>query len=158
MSSKHTDIFGIEPLKLGGNGPSSSGPSNVQLALLSDPFFNYTVWYPAQYISVDSSNKSYSTGFWNNLASYTPSAASEVLSRFTVKFSEAPPVAVNISIWVKPLGSFEYDTGIVIPINPVAEFGQNLTDTITLNAGDEIKFTTDNVITVQWVVICATRQ
>jgi len=158
MSSKHTDIFGIEPLKLGGNGSSSSGPSNVQLALLSDPFFNNTAWYPGQFISVDSSNKSYSTSFWSNLASYTPSSTSEVLSRFTVKLSAPVSVATNLSIWVKPLAGFEADTGIVIALNGGDLFGQNLTDTITLNAGDEIKFTTDNYISVQSVVIYATRQ
>lgn len=158
MSSKHTDIFGIEPLKLGGNGSSSSGPSNVQLALLSDPFFNNTAWYPGQFISVDSSNKSYSTSFWNNLASYTPSSASEVLSRFTVKLSAPVFAAANISIWVKPLAGFEADTGIVIALNVGDIFGQNLTDTITLNAGDEIKFTTDYYIFAQSVVIYATRQ
>lgn len=139
-------------------GPPPASPSNVMLACLSDPFFNNTQWYAAQFISVDSMNKSYSTGFWSNIGSYTPSAASETISRFTVHLSAGVSTATNISVWVRPLGGAEYDTGIVIALSGGDAFKQNTVDTIVLNAGDEIKFTTDTFIWVQNIMIYATRQ
>lgn len=133
-------------------------PSNVMLACLSDPFFNNTQFYSGQWISVDSMNKSYSTAFWSNIGAYTPSAASETLSRFTVHLSAPVSVATNITIWVRPLAGIEYDTGIVIALNAADAFKQNLVDSIVLNAGDEIKFSTDTFISVQNIMIYATRQ
>ncbi len=139
-------------------GPIPSGPANVMLACLSDPFFNNTQWYPSQFISVDSMNKSYSTGFWANIGSYTPSAASETISRFTVHLSAGVSTATNISVWVRPLGGAEYDTGIVIALSGGDAFKQNTVDTIVLNAGDEIKFMTDTFVSVQNIMIYGTRQ
>lgn len=144
-------------------GPPPASPSNVMLACLSDPFFNNTQWYSGQFISVDSSNKSYSTSFWSNIGSYTPSAASETLSKFTVNLGAgAVSVLSHISVWRRPLGGVEYDTGIVITLDPMVpnglSFSQNLVDTLVMNAGDEIKFTTDTYIGVQNVMIYATRQ
>lgn len=139
-------------------GPPPASPSNVMLACLSDPFFNNTQFYSGQWISVDSMNKSYSTAFWSNIGAYTPSAASETLSRFTVHLSAPVSVATNITIWVRPLAGIEYDTGIVIALNAADAFKQNLVDSIVLNAGDEIKFSTDTFISVQNIMIYATRQ
>lgn len=139
-------------------GPPPASPSNVMLACLSDPFFNNVQWYPSQFVSVDSMNKSYSTGFWSNIGSYTPSAVSETISRFTVHLSAGVSTATNISVWVRPLGGAEYDTGIVIALLGGDAFKQNIVDTIVLNAGDEIKFTTDTFISVQNIMVYATRQ
>lgn len=158
--SNTTDIFGIEPFVVsggGGGGPPPSAPNRVQLALLSDQFFNNTLFYAAQFISIDSSNKSYSTGFWNNIAGYSPTQA-ETLSKFTVQLSAGVSVATNISIWVQPYLGVEADTGIVISIAAGNNFAQNLVDTVALSPGDSIKFTTDNLIAVQWVSIYANRQ
>lgn len=139
-------------------GPAPSGPSNVCLACLSDPFSNATQWYPGQIIALDSANKSYSTSFWPNVGSYTPSAATETLSRFTINLSAGVSTATNISVWRRPLGGAEYDTGIVIAIIAGDAFAQNTTDTLVMNAGDEIKFKTDTYMSVQNVMIFAQRQ
>lgn len=144
-------------------GPPPSAPANVMLACLSDPFFNYTQWYSGQFISIDSMNKSYSTSFWANIGSYTPSAASETLSKFTISLGlGAVSTLSNISVWRRPIGGIEYDTGIIITLDPMLPnglyFAQNLVDTLIMNPGDEIKFTTDAIISVQNIVIYATRQ
>jgi hypothetical protein len=138
-------------------GPPSSTPTRVQLALLSDLYFNNTLFYQSQFISIDSTNKSYSTSLWNNIAGYSPVQA-ETLSKFSVQLSAGVSVATNILIWVQPYLGVEYDTGIVIPILGGDNFAQNLTDTISLSPGDCIKFTTDNFVSVQWVSIFANRQ
>lgn len=141
-------------------GPPPASQSRVQLAMLSDPFFNASLWYPGQYIALDSTNKSYSTGFWNNVAGYSP-AVTETLSKFTVQSD--PNVSSfsangDVSVWVQPLGGAEYDTGIVIPVTVGNNFFQNLVDTVTLNAGDQIKFSLDVAASAQWITIYAIRQ
>lgn len=141
----------------GTNWKATATPTRVQLALLSDLYFNNTLFYPGQFISIDSTNKSYSTAFWSNIAGYSPVQA-ETLSKFTVQLSAGVSVATNILIWVQPYLGFEYDTGIVIPILGGNNFAQNLTDTISLSPGDCVKFTTDNFVSVQWVSIFANRQ
>ena len=141
-------------------GPLPASQSRVQLAMLSAPFFNACVWYTGQYIALDSANKSYSTGFWNNIAGYSP-AVTETLSKITVQLD--PNVSSfsangNVSIWVQPLGGSEYDTGIFIPVTVGNNFFQNLVDTVTLNAGDQIKFSLDVAASAQWISIYAHRQ
>ncbi len=141
-------------------GPLPASQSRVQLAMLSDPFFNACVWYTGQHIALDSANKSYSTGFWNNIAGYSP-AVTETLSKITVQLD--PNVSSfsangNVSIWVQPLGGSEYDTGIFIPVTVGNNFFQNLVDTVTLNAGDQIKFSLDVAASAQWISIYAHRQ
>lgn len=141
-------------------GPLPASQSRVQLAMLSDPFFNACVWYTGQYIALDSANKSYSTGFWNNIAGYSP-AVTETLSKITVQLD--PNVSSfsangNVSIWVQPLGGTEYDTGIFIPVTVGNNFFQNLVDTVTLNAGDQIKFYLDVTANAQWITIYSHRQ
>ena len=138
-------------------GPPPASPSRAQLAILSDPFFNNTQWYSGQFIALDSSNKSYSTSFWNNIAGYSP-AVVETLSKFTIQLSAPLSTAANISIWVQPLAGVEADTGITIAMNAGNSFAQNLVDTVVLNPGDTIKFTTDAFISVQWVTIFSNRQ
>jgi len=141
-------------------GPLPALQSRVQLALLSDQYFNLCVWYPSQFIGLDSINKSYSTGFWNNIAGYSP-AVTETLSKFTVQLE--PGTASfsangNISIWIKPNIGAEYDTGITIPVTVGEYFFQNLTDTVVLNPGDMIKFSIDIGAISQWISIYAHRQ
>lgn len=141
-------------------GPLPASQSRVQLAMLSDPFFNACVWYTGQFIALDSANKSYSTSFFYNVAGYS-SAVTETLSKFTVQLD--PYVSSfsangNVSIWVQPLGAAEYDTGIVIPVTVGNKFFQNLVDTVTLNAGDQIKFSLDVAASAQWISIYAHRQ
>lgn len=141
-------------------GPLPAPQSRVQLAMLSDPFFNACLWYPNQFIALDSANKSYSSIFYNNIAGYS-SAVTETLSKFTVQLD--PWVSWfsadgNVSIWVQPLDAAEYDTGIVIPVTVGNKFFQNLVDTVILNAGDQIKFRIDVAAFAQWISIYAHRQ
>ena len=129
----------------------------VQLAMLTDPFYNNTYWFPSQFITLDTVNKTYSSGFWDNTLPYSPEADKEKLTRFSIKLSAPNVNAFNVSIWVRPLGGFEADTGITIPVSSTDTFAQNLLDSLTLNAGDEIKFTTDTFVGVQWISIFAHR-
>lgn len=129
----------------------------VELALLSDPFSNLTQWWPGQYIARDSSNKTYSTGFWSNLAAYSPEADQELLYRWTVKLSQGLLTNATINVWRRPYGGGEYDTGITIPVSAGQALATNHTDDLTLYTGDELMFATDSFISVQHVQIFAHR-
>lgn len=129
----------------------------VQLATLSDPFANLTQWWPGQYIARDSANKSYSTGFWNNVAAYSAEADREILYRWTAKLSEGPSTSATISVWRRPYGGVEYDTGITISVPAGETLATNYADDLTLYAGDDVMFSTDTYISVQHVQIYAHR-
>lgn len=129
----------------------------VNLALLSDPFFNLTQWFPGEYIALDSANKSYSTSFWDNVGAYAPEADSEKIYRWTAKFSQPLAANTNINVWRRPYGGGEYDTGIQIQAVAGSTLAMNLTDALTIYTGDEIKFVTDTYMSVQHIEIFAHR-
>lgn len=129
----------------------------VQLATLSDTYYNVGAWFADQFIGVDSANKTYSTANWDYVASYSPEADAEKLYRWSVKFSEPLTVDANISVWRRPYSGSEVDTGIVIAATIGNTLAVNLSDVLTLYTGDEIKFVTDADIIMRHISIYAHR-
>jgi len=141
----------------GGSWNENRAGQRVQLAILSDPFLNPTLWLPAEFIALDSAGKSYSTGVWNNLGGYSPEADREVLYRFTAKFSEPLLTDVVISVWRRPYLGGEYDTGILLLGYTGNLLCSNYTDELTLYTGDEVMFAIDVSLAVRHVEIFSHR-
>lgn len=129
----------------------------VQLATFSAPVYVLTQWFSGQYVGLDSTNKSYSAVLWEDAGAYSPEADSEIIYRWTVKFSQALAADTNINVWRRPYAGAEYDTGIVLAGLTGNKLVQNLTDDLVLYTGDELLFVTDTYISVQHIEIFAHR-
>jgi len=141
----------------GGAWSENRAGQRVQLAILSDPVFNWTLWLPSEFIALDSAGKSYSTSVWSNLGSYSTEADREVLYRWTAKFSDPLPTDVVISVWRRPYSGGEFDTGIQLQGYAGNTLCANYTDELTLYVGDEIMFSIDVGLSVRHVEIFSHR-
>jgi hypothetical protein len=176
------DSFGLDPRKPGGGGsgyglspgttPGSvlvwtgsawvEKPSgdHVLLALLSDPTADasyFCNWFTGGFVALDSAKRTLSTPDYSLVAGYVATEA-EVIDRLSVKFSSALAADFTISAWVKTNGGTEADTGVAISCLTGDTFSQNLVDTITLAAGDELKFSINGTLTIQHLNITGRRR
>jgi hypothetical protein len=147
----------LDPDLVRGAWSENRAGQRVQLAILSDPVFNWTLWLPSEFIALDSAGKSYSTSVWSNLGSYSTEADREVLYRWTAKFSDPLPTDVVISVWRRPYSGGEFDTGIQLQGYAGNTLCANYTDELTLYVGDEIMFSIDVGLSVRHVEIFSHR-
>ena len=176
------DSFGLDPRKPGGSGsgyglspgttPGSvlvwtgtawvekTSGDHVLLALLSDPTADssyFCSWFTGGFVALDSAKRTLSTPDYSLVAGYVATEA-EVIDRLSVKFSSALAADYTISAWVKSSGGTEADAGVAISCLTGDVFSQNLVDTITLAAGDELKFSINGTLTIQHLNITGRRR
>lgn len=133
---------------------------HVLLAALSDPNADplyLCTWWAGEFIALDSAKRTLSVAAFGQVAGYV-ATENEIVDKLTAKFSSGILGARKIAVWVKPDGGVEADTGVFIDCPNASTFVQNLTDTITLNAGDELKFMIDIGLTIQHMTITGRRR
>lgn len=133
---------------------------HVLLGALSDPNADplyLCTWWAREFIALDSAKRTLSVPDFSQVAGYV-ATESEIIDKLSAKFSSGILSNRLISVWVKPDGGVEADTGIVIDCPNASTFAQNLTESITLNAGDELKFMIDIGLTIQHMTITGRRR